>query len=133
MLKPLEQWQCDECGELIESRRDGTVEYRFGAHPDPRIVHNGNVEFGRCQRQPANADILLEDLEGARGAFQMIKALSKSPSWAEVARRVLVPYYEEARHYLEQYAREIGDSVHLEKVTEAELKAIVNRFGGDDD
>jgi hypothetical protein len=47
-VEPLTQWWCDACGELIEDRRQGVVEFRYDLHAPKesrhqsfRIVHNG--------------------------------------------------------------------------------------------
>ena len=129
-LEPLGQWHCDECGEIIEKPLHGTLEFRWNREADSkedfRIVHNGNVGNGRCQIH--QLDITLEGVAGAKGLLRLLGAQSADPSWSEAVCRILVPYYEEARAYLDA-ARADGVEVIRDKLSEEKLKMIINNFG----
>ena len=130
-LKPILQWYCDGCGEIIERPHDGTVEFSdVGTDRkdfcDFRIVHNGNVRGGDCQVH--HGDVLLEDLVGTKGLLRLLEKQSADPSWSETVCRVLVPYYEEARAYFD-VARANGQEVIRGKLSEKELAEIIKKYG----
>jgi hypothetical protein len=138
-LQPLRQWYCDECGELIERPRDGTVAYDSIREPSGewhavrfRIVHNGNVRNGECQGSPGGGavlgDKLLEDLAGSRAILSMLGTQSSDPTWAEVVRRVAVPLYEEARRYF-RAAVSAGEEIIHDKLTDEKLTRIIATYG----
>ncbi len=57
----------------------------------------------------------------------MLGVQSSDPSWAEAVRRLLVPYYEEARYYFKK-ARADGAEIIDEKLTSQELLLIIKKF-----
>ena len=124
MMAPLEQWTCDVCGELIRAPREGMLQWLSGAGELARgfrIVHNA----GFSPRGPRNdcyyesktqqfADMHLADMLGAKGLVDVLSFLDPGPfhvpeyrgprvadlrEFAEIMRRLFVPYYEEARQY----------------------------------
>jgi hypothetical protein len=86
-LKPLEQWICDTCGEVIQSVDDGWVEWtrddkgrRFGF----RICHHATASPIRAEREEPRspscyhyehgprADLPLKDMAGTTGMARML-------------------------------------------------------------
>lgn len=121
MLKPLQEWICDTCGEVIASPNDGWVEWREskGKRHHFRIVHNLRhtpyaAKGGTCQYSSKERDgnLYLSDMVGHVGLARLIswvdvgewhKDQYEGPSvfslreWATLFRRLHLPYYEEAR------------------------------------
>ena len=127
-LKPLEQWICDGCGEVIEKPEDGWFEWLTDIDDCRtvygfRIVHHATKspysKNGRyCQaylRESGCSDMHLDYLlEGNNSIVKMLSLLDPGPyheptfkgirpkdirEWIEVFRRLHIPYYEEARQY----------------------------------
>jgi hypothetical protein len=148
-MEPLTQWWCDACGELIENRQEGAVEYRFdrqapkeSCHQSFRIVHNGNagdrgrpdglqgcIEKGTDKRGFGEAP--LTDLMDERGILRMIGWKSTEATWDETFRRISVPYFEEARRLFERAAAD-GDEIIPEKLSTPTLKAIIAKYADAD-
>jgi hypothetical protein len=111
-LKPLEQFICDKCGQLIEKVDDGWLEW-YDNFKEPahgfRVVHAG----GRCL-YPDHADISDNHLvyfTGADGLASLLsmfkgKGVADQNELAEIIRRLHVPHYEEARMYWERAVSE---------------------------
>jgi hypothetical protein len=127
MLKPLEQWMCDVCDEVIDSPREGMVQWIRGPDPSTRVAHGFRIvhNAGFSPRRHAGkncyypeqehyADGHLEWYLGAMGIVRMASFLDVGPyhvptyggpevtdlrEFAEIIRRLHVPYYEEARLY----------------------------------
>lgn len=130
MMEPLKQFICDECGEIIEIPEEGFVEwtremvagklYTSGF----RIVHNKfyspykQTRAHGCYKyndHPGRSDTHLEHLLEMPqqyllsfldlGQFHDIDGNSCSikdfREYADFARRLTVPYYEEARLYFD--------------------------------
>jgi hypothetical protein len=127
MLKPLEQFICDTCGQLIEEPGHGWVEWeterieeeaRSHAH-NFRIVHHylhspykdTNKDGCYVSKTPS---LHLQDFLGDRGIVQQLSMIDEGPifypeaaqprikdirEWAELFRRTHICYYEEARQY----------------------------------
>lgn len=111
-LRPLEQFYCDVCGELIENVAQGYVVYRAENYRDCdfKIIHQS-----RCDDRSYPKSVALEDFLGARGLIILTGYLSPGPiiinaqhpesdhspksldEFTDFFRRVQVPYYEEAR------------------------------------
>ena len=111
-LRPLEQFVCDVCGELIENVSEGYVVYRPEDHRDCdfRIIHQS-----RCDDRSFPKSLALEDFLGSRGLIILTGYLTPGPiinnaqnpeldcspksldEFTDFFRRVQVPYYEEAR------------------------------------
>lgn len=108
MLKPLEQWYCDKCGNIIEKSSDGYVIWRSDKnlkYYDFKIIHQT-----KCDISAYSASAALQDFLGVNGLVYLTSFLSLGPlkktSYSNVAnndefvdfiRRVQIPYYEEAR------------------------------------
>ena len=123
MLKPLRQWIYDTCGEVIESPADGWIGFLkdedLKAH-DFRIVHH--VMFsprspsGNCYpyNNGANrASLHLKWLTGDTGIAYLLNFIDSHgvkavdiQEFGELMRRLVIPYYEEAREY---FGRALGD------------------------
>lgn len=123
MLKPLQQWICDSCGELIEQPEHGWVEWKATDHKKHgfRIVHHAlhspRREAGRnCyySNDERAGDLHLTDLIGVDGLIILTSWLdvgewhnedyveprvSNLREWTTLFRRLHLPYYEEARNY----------------------------------
>jgi len=143
MLKPLAQWCCDSCGQLIDRPEMGCVEWHTAHRTNTtagfRIVHKTDrcryqaldlVNAGRtCIHVPLSEAIdppglgrLLARIEEA------ITSGSVSPEalgeFIEVLRRVQIPYYEEARVAWEAGIKEgIHDGTRYDAAT---LKRILH-------
>jgi len=116
MLKPLGQWCCDTCGDVIEGPEDGCIEWhtthRTNTVAGFRVVHRS----GKCVYQGVELATLgrtssllpLTDAIDSTGLGHMLVILEQSlregsvrdealNEMIEVLRRVQIPYYEEAR------------------------------------
>lgn len=125
MLKPLEQWYCDECGGLIQEPEHGYVEwvldYAQKRNHGFRIVHHGprspRHPDGDCYRYtnaPGRSDLSLTYFVGPEGLVELLSKLDVGPyharnfagsdiqqqdmrDFVELFRRCHLPYYEDAR------------------------------------
>lgn len=121
MLKPLQQWICDACGDVIASPDDGWVEWKVtgGKKHHFRIVHNLRhtpyaATSGTCQysHKERDGDLYISDMIGPVGLIRLISWIDVGdwhqddythPSvrdlreWTTLFRRLHLPYYEEAR------------------------------------
>ncbi len=114
-LKPLGQWVCDSCKELIETPDDGWLEWVGMDELPPQefhIVHNNEMCF-RHSRRRERQDNHLKYFLGPDGLVELMAlfdpGLHNKPKpsdvvlpkdmleWAEIVRRLHIPYYEEAR------------------------------------
>jgi hypothetical protein len=116
MLKPMEQWCCDTCGDMIDGPMAGCVEWhtthRTNTKSGFRIVHRS----GKCTYHPIELATMgrtathlpLADALDASGLGRMLGLLEEATrdgsvreealnEFIEVLRRLHVPYYEEAR------------------------------------
>jgi hypothetical protein len=140
-LKPLQQFICDECGEVIKKVEDGWLEWiheRRGPIHGFRIVHivRASPRFkkgGSCyypDRLNASDNHLIY-FAGPDGLSVLLSFLEKKLSdpreLADIIRRLHVPHYEEARPYLEQ-ARDAGIIRSIE-YSQEELKAVIKEYG----
>ncbi len=112
MLKPLEQWICDVCGDIIEGKEEGYVLWRYDEDRkkcDFKVVHK--MKCNNCELPSSCA---ISDLLGEKGAVRLqsfisigrIKVDMGDSSYAGVKdndefidlyRRMQLPFYEEAR------------------------------------
>lgn len=157
MLKPLEQFICDKCKEVIDNPNDGYVEFlsnqenqndkKILTRSGFKIVHHGKEK--RCQYftsdkrkktlplrdfldENKNQSILLSFLdEGEYVASEALEVRIKDlREFTELARRTSIPYYEEARIYFEQ-AKSNGDFYGVDGYTAywvTRLKEIIEKF-----
>lgn len=117
-IEPLKQWICDTCGELISCPEDGFLEIGHGADgaiTDMRIVHHmKSSPRGNCYKGYSGT-IQLNHLIGEHGIVQLLSLLDPGEDfcdyrprvenvrkYAEIFRRLSVPYYEEARLYWDE-------------------------------
>ncbi len=121
MLKPLQQWICDSCGEVINDPEQGYVEwmetedkmhgFRIVHHAlySPRKREGGDCYYSHSER---GGDLALSDLLGVRGLLDLTSWIDVGEwhnpkydgphvrdmrEWTTLFRRLHVPYYEEAR------------------------------------
>ena len=131
-LKPLTQWICDRCGEVIAKPEDGWVHWRTNRETHKvsniGIVHHLTAspksgELG-CYPERMESDMHLTAMLGPRGIVDLLSMMDVGEyhdpdarhvggvadvrNWVEVFRRLHVPYYEEARLHFKE-ARANGD------------------------
>jgi hypothetical protein len=120
-LKPLKQWICDTCGQVIEKPADGYVifdrnnkfqyqKFQIVHHlPESPLKDNPNG----CYDPNLKLSMPLETFLGDAGKAYLLTMLdvgkyiqeeyrqqvSSIREWVELFRRVQLPYYEEARLY----------------------------------
>lgn len=128
MLKPLEQFICDKCKMIIENPSEGYVEYLSvntksyeelsQTRSQFKIVHhNGRVNCSFHDRTIEKQTLPLSDFTGENRLNVIFSFLDEgyilSPEKSKVnvedrrefinfARRLTVPYFEEARLYFDQ-------------------------------
>ncbi|MGM0948353.1 MAG: hypothetical protein ACQEWT_05820 [Bacillota bacterium] len=143
-LKKKEQWYCDFCGEIIESDKDGMLEWdsfldrddnQFNAE-NFRIVHHRSVK----QCHPRNNDANLSDghlywYTGPAGLSDLLAIKHRYNldliKFDEIIRRLHVDYYEEARQYFDE-SRENGDEFDIYGIgdySQGALKTIIGKYG----
>lgn len=119
-LRPLEQWICDFCGEIIEAPDQGWLEWLadggVGPFKDFKIVHhqinsprhpNENCyHYNQVDGDDMRMDMHLDSFTGEIGIASLVTWLHPDNhgvvdlgDWVEVFRRLHVSYYEEARCY----------------------------------
>lgn len=128
MLRPLKEWYCDKCGELIKSPKDGYVQFKRTteglskgiAYEDFAIVHHYNaspLNYNIKGCYIYDADVSLETLLGYNGMVYLLSILDTDAyhlhdfklsmpqdtirKWDDLFKRLQLPYYEEARRYLD--------------------------------
>lgn len=142
-MKPLQQWLCDECGKLIESPMDGWLEWlsdNKGSHSF-RIVHHFPASPIRQKpgcyaydQHPHQADNHLATFLGIDGLSYLLVILdlhkANQSEMIEIIRRLHLPYYEEARCYIDE-ARADGSLDGANEVypyIQEVMKGIVERY-----
>ena len=116
MLKPLEQWCCDTCGDVIDGPTNGCVEWhtthRTNTVSGFRIVHRSSkctyrsIELATLGRTSSLLPLL--DALNPSGLGHMLGLLEEAvkegsvreealSEFVEALRRLQIPYYEEAR------------------------------------
>jgi hypothetical protein len=136
MLKPLSEWICDACGEIIREAKEGYIEWQKadGKKYGFRIVHHalysprrdggGNCYYRSSER---GGDKSLAEVVGSPGLSVVTSWLDvgawhedsySGPSvrdvreWVTLFRRLYLPYFEEARCYHEELQGLIDDGVN---------------------
>ena len=156
-LKPLKQWVCDTCREVIASPADGAVEWLEdddGQPYDFRIVHHLTASPRRetkpdrgCyahSRNPDSSQAALRDFVGPDGLAHLLMFLdigqidpnnvgphAKDMREAvELMRRIQVPHYEEARQYWSKAEQDglFSDANQVSPYTQDTLKDIIVRY-----
>jgi len=142
-LKPLQQFICDECGDVIEKVDDGWLEW-FDDTKNPihgfRIVHVSGAsprfkKGGNCYYPESSAlsDNHLEHFTGIDGLAWLLSLFDRNlgdpRELAEIIRRIHILYYEEARQYLERaYNHGFIDS---KDYSQYDLKRVIQEYGND--
>jgi len=149
-LKPLEEWICDTCGEVVDID-GGWVEWLSGsataAGPHSfRIVHHRASCF-RHTHAFDRADSHLSSFLGAPGLQLFLSMLDVGPlldpsaadrppepemrSFVEAIRRLHLPYYEEARQYIADAHSDgcFDDQNEVSVFLPETCKAIIARYG----
>ncbi len=147
MLKPLEQWYCDKCGEIIKSPREGYVIWKS----DESFKSSGFkiIHQRRCDDKSYRLSSALQDFLGLRGITYLLTFLSLGPikehlgqgkhcdivdmdEFVDFFRRVQLPYYEEARqHFGDPDILDLcSDWNELAPYLPEELKKLVERVNG---
>lgn len=124
MLRPLQQFICDECGQTIENLEDGFVEWINDEESVRgfRIVHNtrqspyqtrtgcfkytdykgrSDIPLSHYMRLAHQELYILLDIGDAVDPNNTFKTRVKNfREYVDFAKRITIPYYEEARFYL---------------------------------
>jgi hypothetical protein len=152
-LKPLEQWFCDRCGDVIQKPEDGWVHWRRGKDRkihSIEILHHlmASPKGGQdgCYAKDPDSDLHLHHMLGTRGLVILLSmvdvgryhdpagkdgGVADLRNWAETFRRLHVPHYEEARRYFDQ-ARADGELEGVNEVAlylEDTLTRLIKRYG----
>lgn len=113
MLKPLEEFYCDTCGALIEAKKTGFFVFdrdeNFKCY-NFKIVHSQKCcisdlpsSFSLERVTSDNGlGILMSWIHIGRGESSDEPEFQSSKEFAEVFKRLHLPYYEEARKYFTQ-------------------------------
>jgi len=159
MLKALQEWICDTCGDLIKQPEHGYVEwlcstrpkyevygFRIGHHA-PRSPRHPHGDCYKCTDNDGRLDASLSEFVGRDGLILLLLKVDPGPyhmpdyksppvrdlrEWAELVRRLQFPHYEEARRYWKA-AKDDGffDGANEMLVYSAGmLKAIIKQYGG---
>jgi hypothetical protein len=157
MLEPFKQFFCDTCGLVIESIKDGIIEYfdepqsadgkpaeTMGYHSF-KIVHSK-----RCQNRGSQDNFSDESLEYVLSegrALPFVYGLldpgftiepvfkggqtSDIRGFVEIARRLTIPYYEEARRYFHAASQDGNLAAYneVERYTPETLLWILELYG----
>jgi hypothetical protein len=154
MLKPLKQFVCDQCGQIIESPEKGWVEWRQNERKAYgfRIVHHATSSplreegkncydyTGHHGRMDLPLDSFINHIP------QLLVFLDVGPyhepeyrgikvkdmrEFLEFVRRLTVPYYEEARLYWEKAICDdfFYDFNPVYIYTSSSLKEVIEKYG----
>jgi hypothetical protein len=143
-LKPLHQFICDECGQLIEKVEDGWLEWLkppekpvhgfrivHVAGASPRFHQGGNCYYPESYRASDNH---LNYFAGPDGLALLLSFtewyLGDPKELAEIIRRTHVPHYEEARQYLDK-AYGDGFISSSRDYSQEDLKKVIEEYGKD--
>ena len=156
MLKPLEQWICDRCGEVIKKPKEGWVEWTTDSDTHQasgfKIVHHSAYSprgRGGCYHytdHPGRSDDHLDHVIEQTPMVYLLSFLDigehhdpdyRGPrvanmrEFVEFARRLTIPYYEEARTYWSQAESDemFVDANEIFIYLPSTLKAIVQNYG----
>ncbi|MEK4980831.1 hypothetical protein [Bacillus sp. FSL K6-6540] len=143
-LKNKEQWFCDLCGGVIESDKDGMLEWNsywkdeVGSEADEfRIVHGRWIEGCKSNRSDDNlSDGHLHWFTGPDGLNKLLEMYERYKfepvEFNKIIRRIHVDYYEEGSR-LVPLAREDGD-ISIDPydrgdITQSELLWLIRKYG----
>jgi hypothetical protein len=154
-LRPLKQFYCDVCGELIESPDEGYLQWLKGPATEEgyeifgfRVVHH----FPHSPKSAHNpdgcyypqgapvADLDLPHFMGPDGLVCLLDLLThRQPpkdiqEFLEIIRRLHIPYYEEARKYRQKAVEEgfYDGANEVWPYLQDTLKAIIERYSGEE-
>ena len=119
MLKTLEQFICDTCGDVIESVNDGWIEWEGSYENDEAVNKNFRIchHDMNCQKLADHrhcSDLPLSEICGEKTHAFLYTHLDVGPyhkkkyskptivdfrEYVELMRRLTIPYYEEARQW----------------------------------
>jgi len=162
MLIPLIQFYCDECGEIIDSPKDGFVEWleitdektekktvngfrivhRKTQSPLKAIKHDGCYKYGNNDNRMDNElSYILENSHQFIFSYLDLGFIHDSngeigslivdyKSFVDFAKRLTIPYYEEARKYFSIAYQEgyFSEENEVGLFTESTLKSIIARY-----
>ena len=114
MLKPLEEWICDVCGQVIESEEEGYLIWKRNDKSKAgsfKIIHHV-----KCDLDDHGSSLPLDSVTGSAGLSRLLAFWTTGPlqtrlfdadhddiadssELVDLIRRLHVPYYEEARQY----------------------------------
>lgn len=158
MLKPLQQWICDTCNQIIQSPNDGCIEWlsddnciQYGF----KIIHNATCSPkyppSSCYQYidiPHQADAPLEYFVGPKGVAYLLSFLDVGPyhdpnfsgpwvkdvrEFIEFMRRLTLPFYEEARLYWHNALEEgyFGDANEISVYLPETLESLIAKYSHD--
>ena len=152
MLKPLKEFICDSCSQTIEHIEDGWVEWESRCDETKNKIISKNFRICqhkmKCQKlanHPDCSDLPLREFTGEKAIVQTISFLDDGPyhvqnydgpeaenikEFAEFQRRLLLPYYEEARQYWSEAMNDgyFGDSNELSIYLPENLKRMIEHY-----
>lgn len=158
-LRPLEQWVCDTCGDVIEQPSDGWLEWvrndadgRVGGFrvvhhykASPRRSPDPNVRTNGCYRDPRElpldlhlhhvlergivhvlSELDLGDVHDPNGKHPGVTSIRE---WANLMRRLFVPFYEQARFFFAEEQRDEGiDDNEVALYESGRLERIIDKY-----
>lgn len=156
-LKPLEQFFCDTCGDVIDTIDAGYVVWavdrdkRLTVHSF-RIVHQDRDDLPGSRRcdddRKYPSSLPLKDWLGAHGVIEALQFIDVGRyhdreylghrvrdlrEWTEFMRRLHVPYYEEARRYWDRACSEYFEDVDDVRIFMPDyLAAMIEHFERED-
>lgn len=144
-LKLKKQWYCDYCGEIIESEKDGMLEWdsffpedgREFSADNFRIVHRRDIK--NCRPKHTDdylADGHLYEYTGSEGLSELLAIQAQHTldtlKFHKIIRRLHVDYYEEAITYLPQAIEDGEDAIDQNgdgDIPKADLKWLIKNYG----
>lgn len=121
-MKPLYQFICDYCGEMIKQPGDGILEFlserdaKMKKHcSEFKIVHQGgsspfeDAQYCHHHYDECYADLPINHI--LTDAHEILKRnfsneYGKSSELKEIENRLTIPYFEEARQYLDKAVKD---------------------------
>lgn len=152
MLKPLENFYCDTCGELIEEPSHGYVEWGWDEGDDQRLDTGWRIVHHPTHSPRPNGcynnlplSTALDEYVGPDGHARLLAFLDvgehittverrnrvkNMPEFVEFARRLTVPHYEEARRYWSAAEADgyFDGANEVWPYTQAALKELIERY-----
>ena len=144
-LRPLKQWICDSCGEIIKKPNDGWFEWykdtKKSVERGFRIVHHKKeCMYPSSQLKRQNRivkDLNLTDVVGSDGLGHLLQWIELSEKdvykiadmieFVSIMRRLYLPYWEEARLYWDKaYKDGFHDGCDF---SENQLLSIIDKYG----